>query len=90
MLRNHLIELRNRRQIHKRIPLYKQLIILQKLRLLLLGKCDSKLKKAALKSFKIVFFHVVLRSTLFFQVPAALFVPVHAVSKHLLFRCIRM
>ena len=77
MLRNHLIKLRNRRQIHKRVPLHQQLIILQELRLLLFGKCDSKLKKAALKSFKIVFFHVVLRSTLFFQVPAALFFTIH-------------
>ena len=78
MFRDNLIELGNRRQIHKRIPLHQQLIILQKLRFLLLGKCDSKLKKAALKSFKIVFFHVVLRSSLFFQVPAALFVTIHA------------
>ena len=77
MFRDNLIELRNRRQIHKRIPLHQQLVILQKLRFLLLGKFDSKLKKAALKSFKIVFFHVVLRSTLFFQVPAALFVTIH-------------
>ena len=61
MFRDNLIELGNRRQIHKRIPLHQQRIILQKLRFLLLGERDAKLRKAALKSLKIIFFHTFLR-----------------------------